>query len=78
MERVEYGVNKNYSGMNVVLVKSKEELSIFDATLSRDESYVDFNLNAKIEKDVLVNENGTITAMERILFDEIYEVEKNK
>ena len=77
-EKKEYGINKNYSGVNVVLVKSKNELSVYEATLSRDESYVDFNLNAKLEKDVLISEKGKVEPMERFLFNEIYEVEKNK
>lgn len=74
----EYGINKNYSDMNIVLVKNKEELCIYDATFSRDESYVDFNLNAKLEKDVIINENGVIKPMERVLFEDLFSNEKNK
>ena len=77
-DKKEYGINKNYANMNVILVKNKEELSIYDATFSRDESYVDFNLNAKLEKDVLVNEKGVIQPMERVDFEEVFSVEKNK
>lgn len=72
-DKKEYGVNKNYSGMNVILVKSKEELSLYSATLSKDENFVDFNLNAKKEEDVLVNDNGTIKTMLRIEFEEFFE-----
>ena len=59
--------------MNIVLVKSKEELSVYSATLSKDENFVDFNLNAKKEEHVIVNENGSIKTMLRIEFEEVFE-----
>lgn len=77
-EKKEYGINENYSGKNVILVKSKNELSVFSATLSRDVDPTDFSLNAKLEEGVLVNDDGVIRPITRIEFEEIFAVEKNK
>ena len=74
----EIGINKNYVNSTAILIKSKDELSVFGATLSRDADPTDFSLNAKLEEDVLVNNNGVIEPMRRIEFEEIFAVEKNE
>lgn len=78
VEKKEFGINKNYTEETAILVKSKEELSVFGATLSRDVDPTDFSLNAKLEKDVLVNNDGVIEPLSRIEFEEIFAIEKNK
>ena len=78
VEKKEIGINKNYVNSTAILVKSKDELSIFSATLSRDANPTDFSLNAKLEEDVLVNNNGSIQPMTRVEFEEILAAEKNE
>ena len=78
VEKKEVGINKNYVNSTAILIKSKDELSVFSSTLSRDADPTDFSLNAKLEEDVLVNNNGVIQPITRIEFEEIFAVEKNE
>lgn len=68
----EIGINKNYVENNAILIKNNEELSIYNGTMSNAENYIDFTINARLEADVLVNDNGVIKPIIRVEFEEIF------
>ena len=72
LEKKEVGINKNYVENNAVLIKKNEELSIYNGTMSNEENYVDLTINARLESDVLVNDNGVIKPITRVEFEEIF------
>lgn len=72
LEKKEVGINKNYVENNAVLINKNEELSIYNGTMSNEENYVDLTINARLESDVLVNDNGVIKPITRVEFEEIF------
>ena len=72
IEKKEIGINKNYIENSAILIKNKEELSIYNGTMSNDENYVDLTINARLEAEVLVNDNGVVKPITRIEFEEIF------
>ena len=72
VKKKEIGVNQNYVEDNAILVKNKNELSVHSGTISNEKDYTNITINARLEKHVLVNEDGVIKPMERIVFEEIF------
>lgn len=72
VEKKEIGINKNYMENSAILIKNKEELSVYNGTMSNEENYTDLTINARLEADVLVNEEGTVKPITRVEFEEIF------
>lgn len=66
----EVGFGKNYSEEILTFMKNKDELALFNSTISKDENYVDFIINARTEKVVIVSKNGDIKPIIRLEMEE--------
>ena len=72
VKKKEIGINKNYVEDNAILIKNKEELSVHSGTISSEKDYTNITINARLESDVLVNEDGVVKPISRIEFEEIF------
>lgn len=72
VQKKEIGINKNYVEDKAILIKNKEELSVYSGTLSNEKDYTNITINARLEADVLVNDNGVVKPITRIEFEEIF------
>ena len=68
----EVAVGENYREEILTLIKNKEELALFNSTMSNEENNTDFTINARTEKFVFVNDNGVVKPITRIEFEEIF------
>lgn len=68
----EIGIGENYREEILTLMKTKDELGLFNSTMSNEENNTYFTINARTEKYVFVNDNGVIKPITRIEFEEIF------
>lgn len=66
----EVGFGKNYSEEILTFMKNKDELALFNSTISKDENYVDFIINARTEKVVIVSDNEGVKPIIRLEMEE--------